>query len=110
MKHLSIIVPASAGSCSPDREPSRLAARRTMPGCSENQHVRARWGPLRVGTARGPIQSLMQPCVPALLLCFALNGQFSPAAPVGLGIVAPTNGTVLDTSLRPTLAGSGPGS
>jgi hypothetical protein len=110
MKHLIVIVPASAGSTSPDREPSRLAARRTAPSCSENRNVPARWGPLRAGTARGPIHRLMQLCMPALLVCFTLNGQVPPAALVGLGIIAPTNGTVLDTSLRPTLAGSGPGS
>ena len=48
--------------------------------------------------------------LPVLVLCIALNGQVPPATPAGLGIIAPTNGTVLDTSLRPTLAGSGPGS
>jgi hypothetical protein len=45
-----------------DREPSRLAARRTTPGGLENRNVREQWGPLRAGTARGPV-SLTQPCV-----------------------------------------------
>src|ERR1035438_238037 len=44
-----------------DREPSRLAARANKARRSENQNVRQPWGPLRDGTARGPV-SLMQSC------------------------------------------------
>src|ERR1035438_1624754 len=44
-----------------DREPSRLAARANKARRSENQNVRQPWGPLRAGTARGPM-SLMQSC------------------------------------------------
>ena len=32
-----------------------------MRGCPENQNVRELWESLRAGTARGPMQSLMQP-------------------------------------------------
>ena len=42
--------------------------------------------------------------LPALVLGFALNGQVSSTAQAGrLGILAPTNGTVLDTSLTAVL-------
>jgi hypothetical protein len=45
-------------SCSPDREPSRLAARRNTPECSEDPNAREPWGPLRVATARDPIREV----------------------------------------------------
>ena len=38
-----------------DREPSRLAARRNTPESSEDHDPREPWGPLRAGTARGPV-------------------------------------------------------
>ena len=41
--------------------------------------------------------------LPTLALCFTLNGQVPAAAQAGLGIIAPTNGTVLDTSLTAVL-------
>ena len=39
----------------------------------------------------------------ALFLCFTVDGQTPGPAPAGLGILAPTNGTVLDTSLTAML-------
>jgi hypothetical protein len=51
----------SDSGATPDRVPSRLAARRSTPMDSGNQSVRESSLPLRAGTARGPIQRLMQP-------------------------------------------------
>jgi hypothetical protein len=51
----------AASSSGSDREPSRLAARRKKPNCPENHNPQEPCGPLRAGTARGPV-SLMQPC------------------------------------------------
>ena len=41
--------------------------------------------------------------LPALVLGFALNGQVSPGPQAGPGILTPTNGAVLDTSLTAVL-------
>ena len=47
---------------SPEREPSRLAARRNTQGGLKGGNILEPSWPLRAGTARGPTQSLMQPC------------------------------------------------
>src|ERR1035441_5692683 len=55
--------PCKAASRSPDREPSRLAARRNKSGCLKNQNVREPSPPLRTGTVHGPSQNLIRPWV-----------------------------------------------
>ena len=58
---LSSVWLASAGDGQgSDREPSRFAARRNKPGCSNNHNLRELSGLLRTGTVRGP-GSLLQP-------------------------------------------------
>ena len=53
---------ARAAPSSADREPSRFATRRNKPECSINRKAHEPSGPLRTGTVRGPIPSLMRPC------------------------------------------------
>ena len=99
MKHLTIIVPASAGLCA-----LRTASRR-----GTQNHARVLGKPARprtVGAAASRDGSRSDPEFDATLRArpppvLRLERTVLPAAPVGLGIIAPTNGTVLDTTSPP---------